>query len=119
MGWSFSIPHSERKEPQRPPSTWAERLSMKSVTSSIDRHLGDTNDCSGSDHVADTPQAQLPNYNKPTFPHVSCNNAPNGDMFMNYMDYVDDDSMFMFTLGQADRIGNAGGSARQPGLIGG
>jgi hypothetical protein len=65
---------------------------------------GDTNDCSGSDHVADTPQAQLPNYNKPTFPHVSCNNAPNGDMFMNYMDYVDDDSMFMFTLGQVDRI---------------
>lgn len=65
---------------------------------------GDTNDCSGSDQVADTPPAQLPNYNKPTFPHVSCNNAPNGDMFMNYMDYVDDDSMFMFTLGQVDRI---------------
>ena len=65
---------------------------------------GDTNACSGSDFVADTPPAQLPNYNKPTFPHVSCNNAPNGDMFMNYMDYVDDDSMFMFTLGQIDRI---------------
>jgi hypothetical protein len=65
---------------------------------------GDTNDCSGSDFVADTPPTQLPNYNKPTFPHVSCNNAPNGDMFMNYMDYVDDDSMFMFTLGQIDRI---------------
>jgi hypothetical protein len=65
---------------------------------------GDTNDCSGTDYVADTPNAQLPNYGKPTFPHVSCNNGPNGDMFMNYMDYVDDDSMFMFTPGQVARM---------------
>lgn len=65
---------------------------------------GDTSDCSGTDHVADTPDAQLPNYNKPSFPHVSCNNGPNGDMFMNYMDYVDDDTMVMFTPGQAARM---------------
>jgi hypothetical protein len=65
---------------------------------------GDTNDCSGTDHVDDTPNAQLPNFGKPTFPHVSCNNAPNGDMFMNYMDYVDDDTMILFTLGQVVRI---------------
>ncbi len=25
-------------------------------------------------------------------------------MFMNYMDYVDDDAMFMFTKGQVDRM---------------
>jgi hypothetical protein len=65
---------------------------------------GDTSDCTGSDFVADTPNAQNPNYGKPTFPHVSCTNGPNGDMFMNYMDYVDDDTMFMFTAGQVARM---------------
>lgn len=65
---------------------------------------GDTNNCTGTDHVEDTPNAQLPNYDKPTFPHVSCHNEPNGDMFMNYMDYVDDDSMLMFTTGQSARM---------------
>ena len=69
------------------------------------RHIwGDTEDCSGSDFVADTPPAQLPNFGKPVFPHISCNNGPNGDMFMDYMDYVDDDSMFMFTPGQVARM---------------
>ena len=69
------------------------------------RHIwGDTNDCSGSDQVSDTPRAQMPNYGKPDWPHISCNNGPNGDMFMNYMDYVDDAAMFMFTQGQAARM---------------
>jgi Pregnancy-associated plasma protein-A len=69
------------------------------------RHIwGDTNDCSGSDQVSDTPRAQMPNYGKPDFPHLSCNNGPNGDMFMDYMDYVDDAAMFMFTQGQAARM---------------
>ena len=65
---------------------------------------GDTSDCTGTDHVGDTPGAQLPNYGKPAFPHVSCNNGPNGDMFVNYMDYVDDDTMVMFTAGQVARM---------------
>jgi hypothetical protein len=69
------------------------------------RHIwGDTEDCSGSDFVADTPPAQLPNYNVPTFPHVTCHNGPSGDMFMNYMDYVDDQAMVMFTQGQVARM---------------
>lgn len=69
------------------------------------RHIwGDTPDCSGSDFVDDTPNAEEPNFSKPSFPHVSCNNGPNGDMFMNYMDYVDDDSMFMFTPQQVARM---------------
>ena len=69
------------------------------------RHIwGDKTDCSGSDQVSDTPKAQMPNYGTPTWPHISCNNGPNGDMFMNYMDYVDDDAMFMFTLGQIARM---------------
>jgi len=65
---------------------------------------GDRLDCKGTDDVDDTPTAQAPNYGKPAFPHVSCNNGPNGDMFMNYMDYVDDDAMFMFTQGQVARM---------------
>ncbi len=60
--------------------------------------------CSGSDMVDDTPNQGGPNYESPVFPHISCNNEPNGDMFMNYMDYVYDDDMFMFTQGQAIRI---------------
>jgi hypothetical protein len=48
-----------------------------------------------------------PNYGKPVFPHISCNNGPNGDMFMNYMDYVDDDTMVMFTAGQVSRMAAA------------
>ncbi|MCA1657050.1 MAG: zinc metalloprotease [Actinobacteria bacterium] len=72
------------------------------------RHIwGDRTDCSGSDEVPDTPKAQMPNHGKPTFPHLSCNNGPSGDMFMNYMDYVDDAAMFMFTPGQAARMNAA------------
>jgi hypothetical protein len=69
------------------------------------RHIwGDRNDCSGNDFVADTPPAMQANTGKPTFPHITCNNGPSGDMFMNYMDYVDDDTMFMFTTGQVARM---------------
>ncbi len=69
------------------------------------RHIwGDTADCSGTDMVPDTPNAAGPNFNKPTFPVITCNNGPNGDMFMNYMDYVDDAAMFMFTAQQVLRM---------------
>jgi len=72
------------------------------------RHIwGDTSDCSGSDLVDDTPNAMAPNFGKPTFPHVSCTNGPNGDMFVNYMDYVDDAAMVMFTSGQGVRMHTA------------
>jgi len=69
------------------------------------RHIwGDTADCSGTDSVNDTPNAAGPNFGKPVFPHVTCGNGPNGDMFVNYMDYSDDDAMFMFTLEQVARM---------------
>ena len=60
--------------------------------------------CSGTDNVADTPNQAGANTGTPTFPHVSCNNGPDGDMFMNYMDYVDDPAMFMFSAGQITRM---------------
>jgi hypothetical protein len=69
------------------------------------RHIwGDMSNCTGDDFVADTPQAGGPNYGKPAFPHLSCHNGPSGDMYMNYMDYVDDDTMVMFTQGQVARM---------------
>jgi hypothetical protein len=69
------------------------------------RHIwGDVPDCSGSDMVSDTPNAAGPNFGEPAWPSVTCNNGPNGDMFMNYMDYVDDAAMFMFTAQQVLRM---------------
>jgi Pregnancy-associated plasma protein-A len=80
------------------------------------RHIwGDTEDCSGSDLVADTPNAAGPNFGTPSFPTVTCSNGPNGDMFMNYMDYVDDAAMFLFTSQQVVRMRTTLDSAR-PGL---
>jgi hypothetical protein len=67
-----------------------------------DQHEPDV--CSLSDECGDTPNQGIMNYHKPAFPHVSCGNGPNGDMFMNYMDYVDDDTMIMFTEDQATRM---------------
>ena len=64
----------------------------------------DGTSCSGSDLVSDTPNQADENYGCPTFPSVSCSNGPNGDMFMNYMDYTDDACMNLFTNGQKARM---------------
>jgi hypothetical protein len=70
------------------------------------RHIWGDDDgaCVGTDRVADTPNQANKNFGIPTFPHITCNNGPNGDMFMNYMDYTDDAGMFMFTTGQVQRM---------------
>jgi hypothetical protein len=60
--------------------------------------------CSGSDQVRDTPNQARDNAGCPTFPHKTCGNRTNGDLFMNYMDYTDDACMFMFTKGQVVRM---------------
>ncbi len=68
------------------------------------KHIwGDAN-C-GSDDVDDTPQQKSYNFNCPVFPHMSsCSPDNNGDMFMNFMDLVDDGCMNMFTIGQKNRM---------------
>ncbi len=66
------------------------------------RHIWGDASC-GNDQVADTPTQQTANYGCPSFPRVTCANGPNGDMFMNYMDYTDDLCMYMFTGGQKTR----------------
>jgi len=65
---------------------------------------GDENGCIGTDKVNDTPNQASANTGKPVFPHVTCNNGPNGDLFMDYMDYVDDDVMVLFSVGQVARM---------------
>src|SRR5687767_10114421 len=51
----------------------------------------------GSDLVGDTPQQTSANSSCPTFPHVSsCSPNSNGDMYMNYMDYTNDNCRNMF-----------------------
>ena len=66
------------------------------------RHIwGDAN-C-GNDLVADTPTQQTSNFGCPSFPRVTCGNGPNGDLFMNYMDYTNDVCMYMFSNGQTTR----------------
>ncbi len=64
----------------------------------------DVANCNDSDSVGDTPNQAKSHGGKPTFPQLSCSNGSNGDMFMNYMDYVDDAAMFMFTAGQKARM---------------
>jgi hypothetical protein len=70
------------------------------------RHIwgDDGNACTGSDFVEDTPNQAGSNKGAPAYPKVSCNNGPHGDMFMNYMDYVEDRAMYMFTKGQVERM---------------
>lgn len=67
------------------------------------RHIwgDDSGACTGSDLVADTPNQADKNYDCPSHPQNTCSSD---DMFMNYMDYVDDDCMIMFTNGQSDRM---------------
>lgn len=60
--------------------------------------------CNDDDGIADTPNSQYGNYGCPSYPHISCNNGPNGDMFMDYMDYTDDACMNMFTQGQKTSV---------------
>ena len=60
--------------------------------------------CSGSDQVADTPNQSDANYGCESFPFLtSCAPTSPGEMFMNYMDYGDDNCLKMFTNGQKTR----------------
>ncbi len=68
------------------------------------RHVWGDGGCDVDDFVADTPKTKDPYYNcPPVGSFVNSCNAENS-MFMNYMEYVDDDCMNMFSLGQKDRM---------------
>jgi hypothetical protein len=67
------------------------------------RHIWGDATC-GSDLVADTPTHNEENYGNPAYPHYStCSGTP-VEMTMNYMDYTNDNAMYMFSNGQKSRI---------------
>ncbi len=68
------------------------------------RHIWGDASC-GNDFCADTPTQQADNNGTcPTFPKVSCGNGPNGELFMNFMDYTNDVCMYMFSNDQRTRM---------------
>jgi hypothetical protein len=72
--------------------------------------------CSDDDGVGDTPQQKDANQSVcPTFPKANCVNSTGGEMFMDFMDYVPDICMRMFSQGQVSRMqsefASGGGSA--------
>jgi hypothetical protein len=80
---------------------------------------GDEPGCAADDNVTDTPQQKDMNFGCPTFPLLTgtgaaCTPGLPGSMFMNYMDYVDDACMYMFTNGQKMRSQAALNISRSP-----
>jgi len=65
------------------------------------RHIWGDGNCSLDDFVEDTPVSDNPNFGCPPYPTAHCNS---NDMTMNYMDYVDDACMHMFSTGQMERM---------------
>ena len=64
-------------------------------------HIWGDGNCSADDLVADTPNQESDSNGCPSHPRSSCGS---NDMFMNYMDYTDDDCMDAFSLGQKARM---------------
>lgn len=61
--------------------------------------------CSSDDFILDTPLQTGETYGCPAYPRTdSCTSTFPGVMFMNYMDYTDDECMNIFTEGQKMRM---------------
>jgi hypothetical protein len=67
------------------------------------RHIWGDQYC-GDDGVSDTPKQASYTVGCPSTVRVTCGNGPYGDMYMNYMDYTNDDCINMFTQGQKQRM---------------
>lgn len=65
----------------------------------------DGGNCTGDDDCNDTPRESENVFNCPSFPYIDqCSGAPNGVMFMNYMDYTNDKCMNIFTQCQVGKM---------------
>jgi hypothetical protein len=67
------------------------------------KHLWGDENC-GDDGVADTPKQASYTSGCPSTIRITCSNGPNGDMYMNYMDFTSDVCMNLFTNGQKARM---------------
>ncbi|MCW3161974.1 zinc metalloprotease [Chryseobacterium oryctis] len=69
-------------------------------------HLwGSSNTGCQTDYSNDTPVSPGPNFGTPSYPlYRTCSGVSRSQMFMNYMDYVNDAAMFMFTTNQKQRM---------------
>ena len=65
------------------------------------RHIWGDGPCGQDDFVLDTPESSSYNSGCPSTPPIKCNTP---DMFMNFMDYTNDNCMTMFTQGQQERM---------------
>jgi hypothetical protein len=86
----------------------------RTATHEVGHYLGlkhiwgdDGGSCSGSDLIGDTPNQSDANYGCPSYPQYdACSGSSPGVMFMNFMDYVDDDCMNAFTNAQVIKMEN-------------
>lgn len=67
------------------------------------RHIWGNGVC-GDDLVSDTPQHNEDNGGCPPINHYSTCPSTQRELTMNYMDYTNDSCMYMFTLGQTNRM---------------
>jgi hypothetical protein len=75
------------------------------------RHIWGNGEC-GNDFCNDTPPAAAQNSGTPNYPHnigscASPSNTPDGEMFMNFMDYTRGPGVYMFTTDQRSRARTA------------
>ena len=67
------------------------------------RHIWGDTYC-GNDYVDDTPPQRNSSFGCPSGVVTTCDNAPTGNMYMNFMDLTDDACVMLFTKGQTARM---------------
>ncbi len=67
------------------------------------RHIWGDTDC-GDDRIDDTPPQSGPTRGCPSGVIATCSSGSAGNMYMNFMDFTNDECTNMFTLGQASRM---------------
>lgn len=80
----------------------------RTLTHEIGHYLGlhhtwgsQQGDCTGDDGIEDTPPQEFAYYGCPTIPKISCNSE---DYFFNFMNFVDDECLSMFTQNQKEKM---------------
>jgi hypothetical protein len=67
------------------------------------KHIWGDSFC-GDDGIDDTPKQGGYTSGNPTGFRTSCSNGALGDMYMNYMDFTNDEALNLFTKGQKDKM---------------